>query len=905
MSYRSPLGVRLVCLAVAAVVAIVLALGITGSAFAQSVAYDSLPNPIPPNIASLGYAATSTSEFGDRIEFANGASGALQSVTVLMSSWACQAGDWTTGCTTTPGATYPHEITLNLYGIATDDLGLAPFPGSLIATQSVEFAIPYRPSSSPACADTVTWPTSDPAHAAYRWLDVTTDTCNSGLAFPITFDFVGDGVTLPKMVVYGISFNTANDGPGPLGVAGPYDALNVGAETNDSLVGTDVDPEGVFWDTSHAPFYCDGGALGAGEFRLDDASDGCTWADSRPTARFVMDAPVVRVPDQYVNLRGGVTGFVSSVLLEGHGLPVSAAQFSLGFDSECLAVSPSPGAALPAGSDFQVTTPGPGQIDFAITAPAIDANTAAAIPDGPLVQLQVTIAETCRDNRIVDLTFPLGATCGNSAGSDLSCVTDDGAITLDLNDAPTDVSLSPSDFSGTQPAGGLLGLFTLVDDDPSPPVVCEFVGEAPPATLLLISGNELHVGTEPLPWGFYTFFARCMDNGGLFSPTREFMVRVFGTATLDIPGENQTWAVPSPQEVSYPYLVREGNTLNDVEVSYDHHGNPATLLVFSVSESSPCLNRFSIQKTEPGARASLDGNIVRVEATGTSLPMGPLVTLRYRTDSCPGMRNDIPLDLEVLEYKMGDVDLNITSDDGMIVAIENSARGDCNGSGEVSSGDYVATVLEIFGTDPTLDPHNFWLDATRFGHVGSPFGCDSNQSAYVETPDIVCTVRLSFGMTCTPVGTLTPGVWPASSTPAELSVASGASGVSLALAAHGHTPAALAFRIVLPEGMAFDGADADGDGNADAVHFAQGGNLLRMAQYDAANRTLNLAVAGISLPLPTIDGAIATLDLPGLDGIQLTDVSVASDEGVELPVITRVGEESNLYYRMFLPNLKR
>ena len=50
-----------------------VALLLAGSGAAQAAGgtiYDSIPAPLPPNVASLGFEATSTSEFGDRIAFA-------------------------------------------------------------------------------------------------------------------------------------------------------------------------------------------------------------------------------------------------------------------------------------------------------------------------------------------------------------------------------------------------------------------------------------------------------------------------------------------------------------------------------------------------------------------------------------------------------------------------------------------------------------------------------------------------------------------------------------------------------------------------------------------------------------------------------------------------------------------
>jgi hypothetical protein len=56
----------------------------------------------------------------------------------------------------------------------------------------------------------------------------------------------------------------------PIHLAGPYNSLNVGVPTNGTAtVGTDDNADGVFWNTSFAGFYNDGGAAGVGIFRQD------------------------------------------------------------------------------------------------------------------------------------------------------------------------------------------------------------------------------------------------------------------------------------------------------------------------------------------------------------------------------------------------------------------------------------------------------------------------------------------------------------------------------------------------------------------------------------------------------------------------------------------------------------
>jgi hypothetical protein len=110
-----------------------------------SVIYDStLPNGPATNLPSVGFEATSTSEFGGALTLSSATGRSLMNVTVSMSSWACFSGAWFSGdCSTPAGATFQQPITLNIYG-ANGTTKLGSF------TQT--FSIPYRPSAATAAA---------------------------------------------------------------------------------------------------------------------------------------------------------------------------------------------------------------------------------------------------------------------------------------------------------------------------------------------------------------------------------------------------------------------------------------------------------------------------------------------------------------------------------------------------------------------------------------------------------------------------------------------------------------------------------------------------------------------------------------------------------------------------------
>ena len=242
--------------------------------------YDSVPKHLPGNLLSLGFEATSTSEFGNQVTFAAADHPMqLHDVVVTMSSWACQQGAWDAGnCATKGGAEFSWPITFNVYNPPAPN---SSTPGSLIATDTQVFKIPYRPSASPKC-------TGDQAG---EWYSDSSKSCFNGLATNITFHFDDSDVSLPSSVVYGVAYNTSTAGYAPVGIQPchatpqgcPYDSLNVGMSNDptDVSAGSDPNPGTVFWNTSYAPNYCDSGAHGVSMFRLDSPNDGC-WSNGAP-----------------------------------------------------------------------------------------------------------------------------------------------------------------------------------------------------------------------------------------------------------------------------------------------------------------------------------------------------------------------------------------------------------------------------------------------------------------------------------------------------------------------------------------------------------------------------------------------------------------------------------------------
>lgn len=259
-----------------AVALVAMTVGVAAAAGPKgNPAYNSVPKDLPGNVPSQPFQAQQTSEFGDSVLLDSGGRKA-KSVDVIMSSWACESGNWYTGtCSTSEGATFRHPITLNLYSV--DGAGE---PDELLLTDTQTFAIPYRPSADARCTGA----------DIGKWYSEADDLCYNGFVTPITFK-LNSKVTLPAAVIWTVAFDTSGYGANPRGyatacatsIAGcPYDSLNVGVWSfpGQPSRGTDVRSDGAVIDSSNPAVYCDGGAGGFAELRQDN---GC-WSGYRPLA---------------------------------------------------------------------------------------------------------------------------------------------------------------------------------------------------------------------------------------------------------------------------------------------------------------------------------------------------------------------------------------------------------------------------------------------------------------------------------------------------------------------------------------------------------------------------------------------------------------------------------------------
>jgi hypothetical protein len=215
MTGRIPSRIAKLTMAAFALVAVFA----VSSAAASEVVYNDFPASKPGNVVSLGFEATQTSSFGGQVEF-GGTARNNPTISVMMSSWACQSGTWNEKtCETAAGAKFelPIEFSVNAVGPGNS-------VGELLGHGSKVFKIPYRPSYSPKCFST----------NVGSWYHK--GECLNGKAVKISLPL--KIANLPSKAIVTISYNTSDYGATPQRPQAcnsepqgcPYDALNVGVQ---------------------------------------------------------------------------------------------------------------------------------------------------------------------------------------------------------------------------------------------------------------------------------------------------------------------------------------------------------------------------------------------------------------------------------------------------------------------------------------------------------------------------------------------------------------------------------------------------------------------------------------------------------------------------------------------------
>jgi hypothetical protein len=214
-------------------------LGLTaGTASAQKI-YDNIHGNVS-EVSSIGFEATSTSEFGGQVAFAKTAR-IDPTVTIVLNSWACQNLKGEAECSTTPGASFSWPITLNVYGVEADGE-----PGQKIATLTEEPTIPYRPSPNRKCKPA-------PGEKWVGWGPKCLPDKGVKVSFPL------EDVELPETAIISVAYNTTTYGYAPVGPGDEKgeDSLNVGVTEPPGTpsAGTDPLPEDAYVDSTYPAMY--------------------------------------------------------------------------------------------------------------------------------------------------------------------------------------------------------------------------------------------------------------------------------------------------------------------------------------------------------------------------------------------------------------------------------------------------------------------------------------------------------------------------------------------------------------------------------------------------------------------------------------------------------------------------
>jgi hypothetical protein len=255
---------------------VALAVGLKVSyATTQTVTYNSITTPLSEDVPQISFESRHIAEFGSQVKLA-GTDRMNANVTILMSSMACESGTFESGCTSTPGHTFNHPVTLRVYNVDnTKPDGI----GDLFTSVEKTFAMPFRPSSGTCGSSSTMWADAD-------------GVCHSAKSFTIDFSLAGK--TLPDNVIVTVGYNTTHEGLEPIGgTGGYYDYLAVGGTSGPS-VGESLPGAGDAY-VSYSPegTYADGLA-GTKTLRLDPY--GFYWFGSILGLRISSDSATTTPP---------------------------------------------------------------------------------------------------------------------------------------------------------------------------------------------------------------------------------------------------------------------------------------------------------------------------------------------------------------------------------------------------------------------------------------------------------------------------------------------------------------------------------------------------------------------------------------------------------------------------------
>jgi hypothetical protein len=492
--------------------------------------------------------------------------------------------------------------------------------------------------------------------------------------------------------------------------------------------------------------------------------------------------------------------------------------------------------------------------------------------DGTLFTVQFTVKPACLPSAgaptsvAINFAANPAATFGDPTGQDVTGTATGATIPLNFtNTAPTALSLDNSSVAENSAANTTVGAFSTTDANSGDSFTYSLVsgsGDSDNASFA-IEGATLNTAAifDYETKSSYTIRVRTTDGGGLFFEQ---------SFTISVTDVDET-PIAVDDLVDPRTTVFLGGQTGVIDVLANDVANGGVLQVASVTQplnngGSVTNNTTNVNYTAPNSSGS--ATFTYQASNGYATSTSANVTVSY---------------------------------------VANHARGDCNGNGNVAAADFIGVVLEIFDAANTKYQNQpaWWLTHTG-DFAGSPLGCDANNSrngldnssASITAADITCSVLIFFGHPC---GT---GVQAASAAQAHLAVADAQATVgatttlTVTLNTGGNGIAAATFALGLdPAVLHFDTGDADEDGVPDAITLNTPAGMSRSVTWNPAAKRLEVAVFGMSLPLPTLtDGTLATVSIAVANDTSATSTPLALDlvsfsdaDGHDLPFTEQDG----------------
>lgn len=588
--------------------------------------------------------------------------------------------------------------------------------------------------------------------------------------------------------------------------------------------------------------------------------------------------PTLTIPNTPQTITNGK--LTVPVQFTGNGNSIASVGFALNYDTSCLSIAatdadsngiPDAVSGLPAAFAPSISLNGSNNsLEVALYD---DTQPISTFGDGALFTVQFTVAPACitTDGSTKNVTVGFAAsplpTFGNPAAQDVAGTATGATIALTFNAAPTALALSNSSVAENSAAGATVGDLTTTDLDSGDSHSYTLVtgdGSDDNASFV-IEGSTLKTAAvfDYETKSSYAIRLRTTDSGGLF------FEQSFTITVLDV---NE--APTAVDDLIDPRTtIFLGGVAQLIDVLANDLANGGVLQVASVTQpdagkGSVTNNTANVSYTAPQANGN--ATFTYQANNGQATAAAATVTVNY---------------------------------------VANHARGDCNGNGNVAAADFIAVVLEIFDTanDQGADSDPAWWLSHTGDFAGSPLGCDANNSRNgtnatsdsVTAADIICTVLIFFGHECGGTVQAAGGTTTAHLAVVDAQAAAGATTtLTVTLATGGNGIAAATFALTLdPATLHFDATDGDADGVPDALTLNTPAGMSNSATWNADANRLEVALFGLSLPLPTLTaGTLATVaiavaaDAPtGATPLVLDLVSFSDPDGNDLPFTEQDG----------------